>query len=55
MLFTVLILGASSYETRRANDTASILVVRLKSEELKDIRILIGGLATELWLFCAKG
>ena len=26
MLFTVRILGASSYETRRANDTASILV-----------------------------
>ena len=27
MLFTVHILGASSYETRRANDTASILVL----------------------------
>ena len=26
MLLTVCILGASSYETRRANDTASILV-----------------------------
>ena len=26
VLFTVRILGASSYETRRANDTASILV-----------------------------
>ena len=26
VLFTVCILGASSYETRRANDTASILV-----------------------------
>ena len=30
MLFTVCILGASSYETRRANDTASILVVICK-------------------------
>ena len=27
VLFTVCILGASSYETRRANDTASILVI----------------------------
>ena len=27
MLFTVHILGASSYETRRVNDTASILVM----------------------------
>ena len=29
MLFTVRIWGASSYETRRANDTASILVLIL--------------------------
>ena len=28
MIFTLRILGASSYETRRANDTASILVLR---------------------------
>ena len=30
VLFTVRILGASSYETRRANDTASILVATSK-------------------------
>ena len=35
MLFTICILGASSYETRRANGTALILVEAIKTMKVK--------------------
>ena len=40
MLFTVCILGASSYETRRANDSASILVSTIVSVHCRPVWLI---------------